>query len=70
MFCIRLPKDLEKRLDSLSKQTHRPKAFYVREALAEKIDELEDVYIALKRLEKPEPTSTLEEVRKKLGLDD
>jgi RHH-type rel operon transcriptional repressor/antitoxin RelB len=71
---IRLPEDIDKRLDFLARQTGRTKAFYIREALTEKIDDLEDYYLAadvLERIRKgEEATYSSAEVRKDLGLDD
>jgi RHH-type transcriptional regulator, rel operon repressor / antitoxin RelB len=70
---IRLPDDIDRRLDFLASQTGRPKAFYIREALAGKIDDLEDYYLAadvLERIRKgQEATYSSAEVRKDLGLD-
>lgn len=70
---IRLPEDIDKRLDFLARQTGRTKAFYIREALTEKIDDLEDYYLAadvLERIRKgEEATYSSAEVRKDLGLD-
>lgn len=70
---IRLPEDIDRRLDFLASQTGRTKAFYIREALAEKIDDLEDYYLAadvLERIRKgKEATYSSAEVRKDLGLD-
>lgn len=51
---VRLPEDLEIRLDELAKLTGRTKTYYVREALEEKLDEMEDLYITENRLEHPE----------------
>ncbi len=65
---VKLPSDLEKRLDHLSSATHRPKSFYIREALIAYLEEHEDTFLALARLEKPMPTVSLDEVEKKLGL--
>lgn len=50
MFAIRLPPEIETRLDALSKSTGRTKSFYVRAAILEHLDDLEDVYLAEKRL--------------------
>lgn len=50
MLAIRLPAELEKRLDSLAKATGRTKTFYVREAILEHLDDLEDLYLAEQRL--------------------
>lgn len=50
MFAIRLPEEIEKRLAVLAKETGRTKTFYVREAILEHLDDLEDIYLAEKRL--------------------
>ncbi|PCJ26119.1 MAG: CopG family transcriptional regulator [Rickettsiales bacterium] len=49
MLSVRLGQSLENRLNVLSKKTHRPKSFYVKEALEKYISELEDTFIALNR---------------------
>lgn len=49
MLAIRLPKEIEERLDLLAKKTGRTKTFYAREAILEYLDDLEDAYIAEKR---------------------
>ena len=46
MLALRLPPDIEKRLDDLARQTGRTKSFYAREALIEHLDDLEDLYLA------------------------
>ena len=51
MLAIRLPEKLEKRLDRLAKRTGRTKTYYAREAIVQHLDELEDIYLAEKRLE-------------------
>ena len=51
MLAIRLPADVEARLDALAKATGRTKTFYAREAILEHLDDLEDVYLAERRLE-------------------
>jgi RHH-type rel operon transcriptional repressor/antitoxin RelB len=74
MLAIRLPADIEKRLDHLAKRTGRTKTWYVREALLRHLEDLEDVYYADKALiairEGRSKTYTLEEVERSLGLDD
>ncbi|MGO9022580.1 MAG: DUF6290 family protein [Syntrophobacteraceae bacterium] len=71
---IRLPDDIERRLDFLALQTGRTKAFYIREMILEKIDDIEDYYLAANVQERvrkgKEATFTADEVRKDLGLDD
>jgi len=61
---VRLGKELEDRLEKISKLTGRTKSYYIKEALEEKLDDLEDVYTAEKRLENSfnEGKYTLEEV--------
>jgi RHH-type rel operon transcriptional repressor/antitoxin RelB len=74
MLAIRLPEDIEKRLEALAKETGRTKTFYVREAILEHLDDLEDIYFAEKELADIRAgrvkTIPLEEVMKKYGLVD
>ncbi len=70
MLAVRLPQDMEARLDSLAKKTGRTKTFYVREAILEHLEELEDYYLAAERAKKNLPGIPLEEVEIRLGLAD
>jgi RHH-type transcriptional regulator, rel operon repressor / antitoxin RelB len=65
---VKLPTDLESRLEKLSSVTHRPKSYYIREALIEYLEEHEDTFIALARLEKPLSTISLDDVEKNLEM--
>jgi RHH-type rel operon transcriptional repressor/antitoxin RelB len=40
----------------------------VREAILEHLEDIEDTYLALERLEKPEKLYTMEEAKRELGL--
>lgn len=51
---VRLKPEDEKRLENLSKLTGRTKTYYIRLAIEEKLDEMEDLYIAEQRIEQPE----------------
>ena len=51
---VRLDDVVEKRLQRLAKLTGRSKSYYIRRALEEKLDDLEDLYVAELRLEQPE----------------
>jgi RHH-type rel operon transcriptional repressor/antitoxin RelB len=51
MLAIRLPEKIEKRLDRLAKRTGRTKTYYAREAILQHLDDLEDIYLAEKKLE-------------------
>lgn len=74
MLILRLPPDIEARLEALAKATGRAKSFYVREAILEHLDDLEDLYLAEQRLidirAGRSRTYTLEEVERDLGLAD
>lgn len=52
MLAIRLPKEVEDRLEALAAATGRTKIFYARKAILEYIDDLEDLYLAEHELEK------------------
>ena len=46
MLAIRLPEDVEKRLDDLARRTGRTRTYYAREAILEHLDGLERLYRA------------------------
>jgi len=69
MITVRVPKDVEERIEELAKLTHRSKSFYIREALNAYLEDLEDYYISLERLaQKDAKRYTIEEAKEKLGL--
>jgi RHH-type rel operon transcriptional repressor/antitoxin RelB len=72
MLAIRLPVDIEERLEKLAKSTGRTKSYYAREAIVEYLEDLEDVYLAEKRLEDIRAGRTrsipLEDVLKRHGM--
>lgn len=51
-FAIRLPDEMHERLNRLSQETARPKAFYIKAALDEYLDDIEDAYLAEATLER------------------
>jgi RHH-type rel operon transcriptional repressor/antitoxin RelB len=71
---IRLPEDVERRLDALAAKTGRAKAFYIREMILTHIDEMEDYYLAADVVERvrkgQERTFGAQDVRRDLGLED
>lgn len=69
MLAIRLPIMIEKRLDNLSKKTGRTKTYYVREAILHHVEELEDKYLAVSRLNRRTKRWTQEELEKGLDLE-
>ena len=74
MLAIRLPQTIEKRLEKLARRTGRTKTYYVREAILEHLDDLEDIYIAEKELAEiragRDSSVSLEEVMKRYGMVD
>ncbi len=62
MLAIRLPKEIENRLNYLSEQTGRTKTFYAREAILNYLCDMEDIYIAQERLKNPKDTVSLDEL--------
>jgi RHH-type rel operon transcriptional repressor/antitoxin RelB len=62
MLALRLPNEIETRLDALAKATGRTKTYYAREAILTHLEDLEDTYLALQRLEKNNRRWTMEEV--------
>ena len=74
MLAIRLPIDIESRLEKLAKATGRSKSFYAREAILEHLEDLEDYFLAEKisgeiRAGK-EITMPLQDFVKRNGLED
>jgi RHH-type rel operon transcriptional repressor/antitoxin RelB len=51
MLAIRLPKEIEARLEALAAATGRSKSYYAREAIEEHLADLEDIYLAERRVE-------------------
>jgi RHH-type rel operon transcriptional repressor/antitoxin RelB len=69
MLTVRVPKDVEERIEELAKLTHRSKSFYIREALNAYLEDIEDYYISLERLARKDAKRyTIEEAKEKLGL--
>ncbi len=69
MLALRLPPQMEKRLDALAKKTGRTKSFYAREAILRHIEDLEDYHLATRRLARKSTSVTLEELERELDED-
>lgn len=74
MLAIRLPPEVEARLERLAQATGRTKTFYARQAILKHLDDLEDLYLAEQRLLDLRAGRTsavpLEDVMKSHGMDD
>ena len=69
MLAIRLPSEVEKRLDELASKTGRTKTYYAREAILNYLDDLEDTYLGLNRLEKPGKRCSQDDLEKGRDLE-
>jgi RHH-type transcriptional regulator, rel operon repressor / antitoxin RelB len=67
MLALRLPAQIEKRLDLLAKKTGRSKSFYAREAILRHLEDLEDYHLARRRLSRKAPRVTLEDLERELA---
>jgi RHH-type rel operon transcriptional repressor/antitoxin RelB len=71
---IRLDDDLAARLERLARVTGRSKSFYVKQAIEDHIEDLEDLYIAQKVLDRiadgRERLIPLEDLERKPGMVD
>jgi RHH-type rel operon transcriptional repressor/antitoxin RelB len=72
MLAIRLPQSIEKRLEKLARRTGRTKTYYARQAILEHLEDLEDMYLAERVLDRirdgEERTISLKKVMKRHGL--
>ncbi|NMG39557.1 TraY domain-containing protein [Chelativorans sp. ZYF759] len=50
MLALRLPPDIEKRLDDLARKTGRTKSYYARQAILAHLEDMEDLALAEERL--------------------
>jgi RHH-type transcriptional regulator, rel operon repressor / antitoxin RelB len=70
MLGIRLEPELEKKLESLARETGRSKSYYAREAIRRFLEDREDYLKGIAILERNEPRISLEELERRLGLED
>jgi len=68
MLGIRLDRQLESRLERLAKRTGRSKSYYAREAIRQYLEDREDYLAGIAVLERQEPTISLKELERRLGL--
>ena len=69
MISVRLPEEMENRINNLAKSTQRPKSFFIKEALANYLEDMEDYYDVLKRKNsKNREIISLEELKSAIDL--
>jgi RHH-type rel operon transcriptional repressor/antitoxin RelB len=64
MLALRLPADIEQRLDALAKKTGRSKSYFAREAILRHIENVEDTYLARRRLKRGGSRVTIESLER------
>ena len=66
---IRLPKPLADQLETIAKETERPRSFIIQKALESYIEDYADLQVALDRLhDRTDPVVSGKDLRKTLGL--
>lgn len=69
MLSVRLAPEIMERLELLADKTGRTKSFYAREAILRYLEDMEDTFIAIERLEKPAKRWTLAELENEVDLE-
>lgn len=71
---VRLDSEISERLKILSELTGRSKSYYIKEAIEQRLDEMELIYLAQSRSENlrsgKSHTVSWEELKKRNGLED
>jgi RHH-type rel operon transcriptional repressor/antitoxin RelB len=67
MLALRLPPEIEQRLDALAKKTGRSKSYYAREAILRQIEDVEEFYLARRRRQRGGSRVTLESLERDLA---
>ena len=66
---VRLPKALADQLDTVAKETERPRSYIIQKAIESYIEDYADLQVALDRLhDRTDPIISGKELRKSLGL--
>ena len=69
LISLRLPENILKPLDKLSENSERPRAYLIKKALENYLEEYQDYQIAMDRLhDKNDEIISPAELRKKLGI--
>ncbi|MFP3121082.1 antitoxin of toxin-antitoxin stability system [Rickettsia sp. R2] len=70
VITTRISNELDIILSNVAKEIDRPKGYIIRKAIESYIEEKADLLIALSRIEKREEVISLEDIKKKYGLED
>jgi RHH-type rel operon transcriptional repressor/antitoxin RelB len=67
MLSLRLPPEIERRLDALARKTRLSKSWFAREAILRQIEDIEDDYWARRRRRRGGSRMTLESLERDLA---
>ena len=70
VITTRISNELDIILSNVAKEIDRPKGYIIRKAIESYLEEKADLLIALSRIEKEEEVISLEDIKKKYGLED
>ena len=70
VITTRISNELDIILSNVAKEIDRPKGYIIRKAIESYIEEKADLLIALSRIEKGGEVISLEDIKKKYGLED
>ena len=68
MLSVRLAPEIMERLELLADKTGRTKSFYAREAILRCLEDMEDTFSTIERLEIPQRRWTLAELENEVDL--
>jgi RHH-type rel operon transcriptional repressor/antitoxin RelB len=66
MLALRLPAEIENRLEALARKTGRTKSYYAREAILRHLEDIEDAHLAGARLKRRRGRVSLEALESEL----
>ena len=69
LLAIRVPSEIDDRLEALVQKTGRTKTYYVREAILRFLKDTEDTYSVRRRPEKPGRRRSTVKAKRKLGQE-
>ncbi len=70
MVLIEVPDALAQEYEDLARTSGQERDALIREALIARLEDIEDTETATERLRNPQPSLSLEDVKRNLGLDD
>jgi predicted DNA-binding protein len=69
MATIQIPDELATQIEQAAHRAGETSVAFLQEAVLGRLEDLEDIAIATERLNSPEETISLDELKKNLGLD-